>query len=88
MPDTTAGTSRTSAMPKAKCAKSKATASVATPQKTHLFFPGSDDIAWYLQCFATVILPTCDFKPSDPREAEERFSFFILFFAKYFDHIE
>ena len=35
-------------------AKNKATASVATPEKTHLFFPGSDDIEWYLQCFATI----------------------------------
>ena len=33
-------------------------------------------------------LPTCDLKPSDPREAGDPFSFFIVFFAGYFDHME
>ena len=29
----------------------KATASLATPAETQLFFQGSDDFSWYLQCF-------------------------------------
>ena len=32
-------------------------------------------------------LPTVDLKPSDPLEAGESYSFFILFFSRYFDHI-